>query len=81
MQVIELLEGRVRKRRQQHLEKAGLGLPDQDYQRTVGRIKEAATILEDLAELKKSSLGQVENEEDERENESANRRQPRSRRA
>ena len=80
VQVIELLERRVEKRREQHRARAGDGLPDQDYQRMVGRIKEATTILEDLAQLKKSSLGQLEDEELDRDEPTANRRQPRSRR-
>lgn len=82
VQVIELITRRVEKRRDEHRAKAGQGLPDQDYQRMVGRIREATAILEDLDRLKKSSLGELENEEDNDSVEpTANRRQPRSRRS
>lgn len=80
VQVIELLIRRVNERREQHREKAGNGLDDRDYQRMVGRIKEATTFLEDLEQLKKGSLEELDDEEDDESSSSANRQQSRSRR-
>lgn len=80
VQVIELIERRVSARRDEHREKAGNGLPDQDYQRMVGRIRECTAILEELAELKKQSVDSLEDEEEtERERHSAHRRKSRAR--
>ena len=73
VQVIELLERRVSARREQHRAKAGDGLPDQEYQRMVGRIKEATVFLEELERAKRESLGELEDEEDESEQSPARR--------
>ena len=83
VQVIELIERFVEKRRDEHRAKAGDGLPDQDYQRTVGRIRENTAILTELARLKRSSLADIENdeetEEDQRDERTARRRSSRAR--
>lgn len=82
VQVIDLVASKVSKRREEHREKTGLGLPDQEYQRMVGRIRECTVILEELNELRRKGLGEIEDNEDNESDEStANRRQPRSRRA
>lgn len=65
VQVIELVESFVTKRRDEHRAKAGDGLPDQEYQRMVGRIKESTVILAELERLKRSSLGELEDDEEE----------------
>lgn len=80
VQVIEMLERRLAKRREEHRAKAGDGLADQEYQRMVGRIRESTAILKDLEELKKQSLGQLEEEEENSDEPTANRHQSRSRR-
>lgn len=67
VQVIELLERKVEERRAKHREKAGNGLPDQDYQRMVGRIHEGTAILELFDRLKRSGLENLEDDEEDEE--------------
>lgn len=73
VQIIEHLERRVTVRREQHRAKAGDGLPDQEYQRMVGRIREATALLEELATLKRSSLEDFDDEEEDSEQKPARR--------
>lgn len=84
VQVIELIERFVEKRREEHRAKAGDGLVDLEYQRMVGRIRESTAILAELDRLKRSSLSDIENddeddEEDKRDERTARRSNRRAR--
>lgn len=63
----------VEERRQSLLEKVGDGLPDQDYQRHVGRIKECRVQLETITKFLKQGVDELENQEERRDRESNDR--------
>jgi hypothetical protein len=54
--VLERLASNVSKRLEAHRVKAGNGLPDQDYQRHVGRIAEGQALAAEIEDLRKQLL-------------------------
>lgn len=75
LQILRALERRLEERRRVLQEKTGRGLPDQDYQRHVGRIAEVAVALQMVEQLMAGGQNLVEDEEE------ALREQARERRA
>lgn len=68
-QVLLLLKRRVATRQKQHEARCGEGLEDREYQRHVGRIKEAKAILEDIETLIKTGVDELEEFDEDRERE------------
>ena len=63
LQVLVALRTKVQERQQTLEARTGKGLPDQEYQRHVGRIAECEQQLTQIAEFMKSGLEEVEDQE------------------
>lgn len=66
LQVLVHLRDHTTARKEQLEIRCGKGLPDQDYQRHVGRIAECENHLEVIADMMKTGLSEVEDTEEER---------------
>lgn len=78
VQVLAALKTRIANRQRGFEERCGRGLPDQDYQRHVGRIAACKLVLEDLEQLMKGGIETLEDLEDERREQQEHRAQRRA---
>lgn len=65
VQILQSLHLSVQERRELLRAKVGEGLEDREYQRHVGRIREASVLLEDIERYIANGLDTVESEEEE----------------
>lgn len=65
IQMLRLLARRVEQRQRLHEAKCGGGLEGQDYQRHVGRIQEAKAMTQDIQDLLRRGIEDLEDLEEE----------------
>lgn len=60
VQLLHVLKRRIEERQRQLEARTGTGLPDMDYQRHVGRIAECKTLAEEIDQLLKGDVDELE---------------------